>query len=560
MKKYFCYILFLLLTPRLFTVAQEQSDDVILKAMQDELSRNMSELKLPPYDKPFFIMYSIQDQKSYTITSTLGSIVSSSEKAFRFKSNTRVLVGDYAFNDESLEDNLTSGPTALEIRLPLDDDYMGIRRSLWSSTDKVYRDAARHFQRHQQTLKETGKSLSEIPHRSFAKGNAVKVVSTHTPYAFDKSKWEQQLKNLSALFLKHPLIENSTVMLQFTEGYKYMVNNEGVVAKIPFRETSFMSVGQLKNAKGEFAWDQISHQTFLPDQLPPEDQLKKEIENMIAEIETQLSIPKFEDEYSGPVLFTGSVVADVFSNVLFSGSENIFASNTIPRLTGFQYQAEPLMDGKIGKNIFHESLTIKAKPKLKSYNGATLSSAFEIDDEGIVPSDELIVVEKGVLKSLLNDRTITHVTQSANGFSSGPGVLEVTSEQKNSEKELKEKLIARAKAEGLDYALIVRNSPALMGMMNVYKVSLKDGSEEKMRNGVYEGMNFKTLKRILGASDKYIAHNLNVPDFQNTGRNGGMGSYIVPESILLEEVEVKPVQLPILREEEYVINPLIEEK
>ncbi|HZI24468.1 MAG TPA: hypothetical protein VFD46_05300, partial [Chryseolinea sp.] len=106
MKRDFCYILFLLFAPTFFSLAQEKSGDVILKAMQDELSRNMSELKLPPYDKPFFIMYGIQDQKTYTITSTLGSIVSSTEKAFRFKSNTRVLVGDYAFNDESLEDNL----------------------------------------------------------------------------------------------------------------------------------------------------------------------------------------------------------------------------------------------------------------------------------------------------------------------------------------------------------------------------------------------------------------------------------------------------------------------
>ena len=66
----------------------------------------------------------------------------------------------------------------------------------------------------------------------------------------------------------------------------------------------------------------------------------------------------------------------------------------------------------------------------------------------------------------------------------GPGVLEVTSSQKNSEKELKEKLMAKAKAEGLEYAYIIRNSPALMGMMNVYKVSLKDGKEELVRNAV----------------------------------------------------------------------------
>ena len=498
MKRYLQYILFFIMS-FLSGHAQSQSDDIILKAMQDELLRNMSELKLPRYDKPFFIMYNIQDQKSYTIAATLGSIVRSTEKSFRFKSNTRVLVGDYAFNDESLEDNLTSTPTALEISLPIEDDYMGIRRSLWSSTDKVYRDAARHFQRHQQTLKETGKPLADIPHRSFAKGIPVNLVSTLTPYSFDKSQWEQKLKELSALFLKHPSIQNSTVIIQFTEGYKYMVNSEGVVTKIPFRETSLMSIGQLKNAQGEFVWDQISHQAFLPDQLPSADQLKTEIENMIAQIEKQLSVPKFDDEYSGPVLLVGPVVADVFSDVFFNGPESIMASNSIPRLTGFQYQAEPLMDGKIGKTIFHESITIKAKPKLKSYNGVSLSGAFEIDDEGIVPADELIVVENGVLKNLLNDRTITHSAQSANGFSSGAGVLEVTSSQRNSEKELKEKLIVKAKADGLDYALIIRNSPALMGMMNVYKVSVKDGSEELVRNAIYEQINFKTFRRILGA-------------------------------------------------------------
>ncbi|HEX6225810.1 MAG TPA: metallopeptidase TldD-related protein [Chryseolinea sp.] len=562
MNRYFCHTLLLLLflVNAIPSFAQGQTDDVILKAMQDELNRNMADLKLPNYDKPFFIMYGIQDQKDYTITATLGSLVRSTEKSFRFKTNTRVLVGDYSFNDESLEDNLTSAPTALEIALPLDDDYIGIRRSLWSSTDKVYRDAARHFQRHQQTLKETGKALADIPHRSFAKGSPIKVVSAHSPYSFDKSKWEQQLKKLSSLFLHHPSIQNSTVIMQFTEGYKYLVNSEGVVAKIPFRKTSFMSVGQLKNAEGEFAWDQVSHQTFLPDELPSEDQLKKEIEDMIVALEKQLSIPKFEDEYNGPVLLVGPVVADVFSSVLFSGPENILASNTIPRLTGFQYQAEPLMDTKIGKSVFHESLTIKAKPKLKSYNGTVLASTFEIDDEGIVPKDELTIVEKGVLKNLLNDRTITHPTQSANGFSGGPGVLEVTSTQKNSEKELKEKLITKAKSEGLDYALIIRNSPALMGIMNVYKVSINDGSEELVRNAVYDGMNFKTLKRILGASETYIAHNLNVADLQGTGQNGGMGSYIVPNALLIEDMQVNQVQLPILKEEEYVANPLLQGK
>lgn len=191
--------------------AQQANDDVILKAMQDELNRNMKELKLPNYDKPFFIMYGITDQKTYSITSTLGSILQSSEHPLRFRSNTRILVGDYSFNDESLEDNLSSPGTALDISLPLDDDYFGIRRSLWSSTDKVYRDAARHFLKHQQTLKESGKSLADIPHRSFGKGKAITLLSNLRPYPLDKLTWEAKIKKLSAIFLKHPSILYSTV-------------------------------------------------------------------------------------------------------------------------------------------------------------------------------------------------------------------------------------------------------------------------------------------------------------------------------------------------------------
>ena len=120
--------------------------------------------------------------------------------------------------------------------------------------------------------------------------------------------------------------------------------------------------------------------------------------------------------------------------------------------------------------------------------------------------------------------------------------------------------MAKAKAEGLEYAYIIRNSPALMGMMNVYKVSLKDGKEELARNAFYDQINFKTFKKILGASDQYVAHNLSAPEFQNLNQTGGGGSYIVPEAILLEELELKSVQLPTLKEEEYVTNPLIQGK
>src|SRR5882724_3570384 len=80
--------------------AQQSPDDVVLKAMKDEINRNLTELKLPDFEKPFFIMYGISDQKNYSISATLGSITRLSENQSRFRSTTRILVGDYDFNDE----------------------------------------------------------------------------------------------------------------------------------------------------------------------------------------------------------------------------------------------------------------------------------------------------------------------------------------------------------------------------------------------------------------------------------------------------------------------------
>jgi predicted Zn-dependent protease len=536
----------------------QAQDDVVLKALQDEVQSNIKGLKLADHEKPFFIMYNLHEQKSYSIAASLGALSASDENSQRAKSNARILVGDYEFNDESLEDNLFSRLTAIEINLPVEDDYFGIRRAYWSTTDKVYRDAARHFERHKETLKELGKPLNDVPHRSFAKSNSVQIISTLKPYTFDKTKLEIEARNLSARFLNHPDIVHSGVAIQYTEGYDYLVNSEGTVAKIPFTLALFIAVVQNKNAGGEFALQQITHMAKTPEGFPTAQQLATEIEKMISKAEGQFALPKFDEEYSGPVLLTGKVVAELFSYELLKGKESIIAKHDIPKLDGYQYDNKTSVNEKIGKSFCNESITVKAKPKLKSFNNIDLLGSFDIDNEGIVPADELTVIENGVLKNLLNDRTITHSSHKANGFSSGAGVLEITSSMKDSEKALKDKLIAQAKKEGLDYAMILREeNDQQVGLFGVYKVSVADGKEVLVKNASLGQISPKALKRILGASEKYTAHNL------VSGRGADLShavpditSFIVPEYLLLEELEMAPSRMPTLNQEEYVSSPL----
>lgn len=537
------------------SIAQQPQDDVLLSAMRDELDRNLKGLSQPGYDAPFFIMYGIQEQKTWSINAVLGSISKSTETRQRFRTNTRVLVGDYSFNDESLEDNLFSSPTALEINLPIDDDYAGIRRSFWSATDKVYRDAARHFKRHQETLKETGRRLDEIPHRSFAQAPAVKLVSGLTPYSFNKTEWENKLREISAVFLNDPSIQNSGVMLEYTEGHRYLVNSEGTVAKLPFRMATLMIGAQTKNEEGEFAMVNAMELAEMPDEFPSVQELTKTVDKIMAELEKESSVAVLEEEYSGPVLLIGPAVAHVFSSAILGGNESIMANDNVAKLTGYQFDRGMMsMDGKIGKSIVNESITVKATPKVKTFEGVRLFGGFEMDSEGIVPADELVVIENGVLRSLLNNRTITDPSQKANGYASGPGVLEITVAKKNSEDELKRMLLARAKEEGLDYAMIVREVPGFgIGLMNVYQVAVADGSEELVRSAMFSDPGMKMMRRVLGASDQYQAQNL----ASGFGPSRNIVSVICPQALLIEEMEIMPFRMPTLKEKQYVSNPLV---
>jgi hypothetical protein len=230
---------------------------------------------------------------------------------------------------------------------------------------------------------------------------------------------------------------------------------------------NFLAIGQSKNADGELVFDKMSHVGLSPDDFPSEEELRGEIEQLIVAIESQTSIPKLKDEYIGPVLLMGEPVADYFSGVLLRSRESIIANDQVPRLKGFQFDSELVsMDGKIGKVIMNESVTITARPNLKSFKGVDLMGSFDIDSEGIVPVSDLTVVENGMLKCLLNNRTLTSSSQVANGYSDGPGVLDVTLKHNGSEKDLKAKLIAEAKGHGVEYGIIVRGC----GLISAYKV------------------------------------------------------------------------------------------
>src|SRR5262249_41614092 len=120
--------------------AAAPTDDVVLRAMADELSRSIRDLRLENLPRPYYIDQLVLDSDTFSAAAVFGGLA----RARRSRSRSQVVnvrVGDYQFDNT----NFVTGPgrgAALEMQaLPLEDDYYVLRRDFWLATDEAYKAA-----------------------------------------------------------------------------------------------------------------------------------------------------------------------------------------------------------------------------------------------------------------------------------------------------------------------------------------------------------------------------------------------------------------------------------
>lgn len=546
MKKYKKISLLLLLV--FFALSRSNAQlqvDTVLLAMQDELDRSMQELQYKDYEQPFFIAYGIDEATTTNITATLGAVVDVSSLPLRTK-YVRVMAGDYELNDESLDSDITqSSPGFNSWQVPLGNDYYGIRRSLWISTDQVYKSASRIYAEHQKKIAAEGKPLSEIPHRRFGKVPPVTLISPEQKTNLNKESLLEMAGSLSSIFLNFPDFHNSTVNLLNYHTISYLVNSEGSRVRT-YKNMSALQISAAKiSPEGVPVFKQLYFLAENPAEWPKREQLEKEILAMAEEMKLMIDAPSFDDSYDGPVLFEGKAVPTVFSNNIVN---QFVASDIEPESSGFgvRFNADPF-DDKMGKKIGSGSLSISLMPRMKEFEGTKLLGAYEVDNEGVSPAEEINLMKDGVLTNVMTSRTLSKDFHKPTGTGLGPGVVSISVGETSAYPDLKKRLIKMAKEEELEYALIIRDiDPGRAQSCNVYKVSLEDGSEEFFRSARLTDFGIKSLKKIDKATKERVAYNF--PD-----RNAGSAvSYIVPSALLVEDVEIEKsfqrfnVELPLV--------------
>ena len=509
---------------QIFAVFAYAQNNQVISSVKQEIDRNMEKLKIDKLKPPFYINYDLIDAEFFYITASLGSVVNSESYSMR-RGIPTLLVGDYHRN------NTGFGRGAFAQNISLDNE--GLPTSIWADFDRIYKNSAEDYEVKIATIAQQNLEPEELDLDDYEKITPTNIVREPEKMNIDKAYWENYAKKASETFRKYPEIIQSSVNISLRDAMLYSCDSENkqIAMPAPFYQIrlwlfTIASDGQELHYELYF-----EHPTF--EQMPKLQTFIDSCEVFTKKFIEHRNAPMIKEAYSGPVLFTGQAVPEIFQQMIVSG---LLAARKPVRENFFGGGGGNNLEMMTGKKLISRSLSVTSLSGSETYKGKKLDAYYPVDLEGVIPDKELVLIENGVLKNMLNGRTPTKKYLHSNGHKRMnirearpilmPGNLHLSSA--NSFGDLKKKLIEAAKEEDLDYAYIIRGYRGMP--FEVYRVYVSDGREEPVRGAVLQDFNLKSFKRLLGTSDREMIY--------NTTSYGNFATYIVPDGILFEELEI----------------------
>src|SRR5580692_8911963 len=128
-------------------VPAHASDNVLLRALKEEMDRSKTKLKMDNVAAPYYIEYRVTELDAFEASAVFGALRSQQRGSGRFL-RVVVRIGDY-----KQDSYYSSGEGAVDM-IPLDGDTFAIRHRVWLATDRAYKAAGEALSAKQAALKQ----------------------------------------------------------------------------------------------------------------------------------------------------------------------------------------------------------------------------------------------------------------------------------------------------------------------------------------------------------------------------------------------------------------------
>jgi TldD protein len=343
-------------------------EDVVLKALKDEMARSIERLQMENVERPFYVSYVLDESDVFSCSSAFGALLGSGRSPSR-SCAIDVRVGSFDLDNTNFA---RGGGGAAGVSLPEDDDYGAIRQNLWLVTDRRYKDAVEEL-----AAKKAWLQTNVVTDRpaDWTVVPPLEHIEPKRALTVDEAKMKELTRALSARFTSAAKIQSSSVSLRAAAENRTLLSTEGFHTRTG--ETWFrlsvtagtqaddgMPVGDVRVFYGRSAAD-----------FPPEADMIAAVDDMIAKLTARTSAPRAE-EYIGPVLFEGDAACQVLSELLVQRLSDAHEP------LGSRDAGSPFKN-RLKKRIAPPFLTVVDDPSQRSFEGTPLLGAFDVDHDGV---------------------------------------------------------------------------------------------------------------------------------------------------------------------------------
>ncbi len=536
----------LLALPGVVLGARADHRTTLLSAMEVELERSVAELRLDDHLPPYYISYRLVDRDSVVVEASFGAVVQDQRRKNR-EVSVDVRVGDYTFDSspEPDDDVLFSEQSNFRPshKAPVDDDPATLRATLWLLSDLAYKDALGTH------LRKKARKVNKVQDKqvdSFSKEKAVKHLDPPLALEVDRARMARVARAVSARFRSDDgLVLGGTMRVTADRVRVYLVNSEGtrLVREHLIYAYAFDVAGRAPDGlllqQGQTLYGRAWSE------LPDEAAVIKLADTALADLRALAAAP-VADPYTGPAILEPEATGVFFHEAVGHRLEGERQNDDNEGQT---------FKGHVGAKILPDFVTVRDDPSMRAFAGVSLNGFYPFDDQGVA-SQNVVLVDKGVLRTFLTSRTPIEDLAHSNGHGRAQGVHRPMARMGNliveganpvSRAELKVKLLEEVRNQGKPYGLIIRDITggstntsgygyqAFKGTPRmVYRVDAKTGAETLVRGVEMVGTPLTAVSKIVATSKEMGVFN---------GYCGAESGYVpvstVAPATLFREIELQ---------------------
>ncbi len=440
-----------------YVSAQSADDDVLLRALQDEMDRSLNELQLEDEPKPYFISYTVTESSNVSAKYVLGAHESTSSGRNR-SLTVKVRVGSPELDNTNflnMGGGFSFGFGGVE-SLPLTDNYDEMRRKIWIATDEAYKSAVADLSAKKSALE--AQTETDRPN-DFSEEEPFTYMGNEPASGSNIDAVSAIAGDLSKAFVGQPDIQTSSATVSASLVMRLYMDSQGNFNRDQWASCRAVAGAKTQTTDGASIADSISAYADECWNLPDIDNLKKDAVAMTERLLTLRTAETLET-YNGPVLFVGQAAGEMMGQVLSArlGNQRIPTSSNPNLGASLSAGGNPFVD-KIDARVLPRSFSVVNDPTITEYEGSPLLGSYVVDDEGM-PSRRTELVTRGMLKTLLTNRAPTKISDNTSGSSRGgqplPGNLFIETSDGVSMEDLKAELFSIASDNGKEFAVVIR--------------------------------------------------------------------------------------------------------